>query len=88
MSEEAAEDGIADLLSVDVAIELHAARNLYRRAIQLASGLRQSAVYDCIYLALAEAQDGELWTADERFYRAASPQFSSVRWLGEANVPN
>ena len=50
--------------------------------------MRQPAVYDSIYLALAEALDGELWTADERFYRAASPQFSNVRWLGEANVPS
>ena len=88
MSEAAAEDGIAELLSVELAIELHAAPNLYRRALQLATDLRQSAVYDCIYLALAEGLSGELWTADERFYRAASLQFSNVRWLGEANVPS
>lgn len=34
------------------------------------------------YLALAEALDCELWTADERFYRAASSGHTRVRWIG------
>ena len=88
LSAAAAEDSIEGLQSVDLAIELHADPYLHRRALQIARDLRQSAVYDCIYLALAEAQDGQLWTADERFYRAASLQFSNVRWLGEADVPS
>ena len=62
-------------------IELREPAGLHRRAIELASRLRQAAVYDAHYLALGEALDCELWTADERFYRAASP-FFAVRWLG------
>ena len=88
MSVEQAGDGVEEMLSPRLAIELHAPTDLYRRALNLTSQLSQSAVYDCIYLALAEGLNGQLWTADERFYRAASLQFSNVRWLGEANVPS
>ncbi|MCY4625929.1 MAG: type II toxin-antitoxin system VapC family toxin [Chloroflexi bacterium] len=77
-----------DLLSPELRLELHAPPGIHQRGMALARQLRQPAVYDCIYLALAEALDGELWTADERFYRAASLQFSNVRWLGEADVLN
>ena len=64
-------------------IELREPAGLHRRAKELASRLSQDSVYDAHYLALAETLDCELWTADERFYRAASPSFRLVRWLGE-----
>lgn len=88
MTELAAADGIAELLSSELAIELISALPLYRRAFQMASSTRQSAIYDSLYLALAEALGGELWTADVRFYRVASAEFSNVRWLREADVLN
>ena len=43
--------------------------------------------YDAHYLALAESFGCELWTAAERFYRAASPSIDNVRWLGEFVAP-
>ena len=64
-------------------IELHDTPNLHGRALELASQLRQGAAYDAHYLALAEALDCELWTADERFSRAASAISDKVRWIGE-----
>lgn len=64
-------------------IELREPAGLHRRAMELAARLNQDSVYDAHYLALAETMDCELWTADERFYRAASPSFKIVRWLGE-----
>lgn len=39
------------------------------RALELAIAL-QHPVYDCVYLALAEANDDKLLTADERFVKA------------------
>lgn len=42
---------------------------LIARALQLAIALGQP-IYDCIYLALAEAEDDSLLTADARFIRA------------------
>ena len=68
-------------------LELHHPPGLHVRALQLASQLNQGAAYDAHYLALAETVGCELWTADERFYRAASPSINNVRWIGEFNAP-
>ena len=68
-------------------LELHQPPDLHVRALQLASLLKQNAAYDAHYLALAENFGCELWTADERFYRAASPSIDNVRWLGEFVAP-
>ena len=56
---------------------------LHSKALQLAAILDQPAVYDSHYLALAEIMDCDLWTADERFYRAVFREFPRVRWIGE-----
>ena len=68
-------------------LELHQPPDLHVRALQLASLLKQNAAYDAHYLALAESFVCELWTADERFYRSASPSIDNVRWLGEFVAP-
>ncbi len=83
-----AEARVESVLSPSLAIELYDSSSLHRRAVELASRLHQPAVYDCIYLALAETLNGELWTADRTFFRAASSEFSNVRWLSEANAPS
>ena len=57
---------------------------LHTRALELADHLRLPAVYDSHYLALAEIIDCEMWTADERFYRAAAARFPRVHWIGES----
>ena len=59
---------------------------VHRRALELASELGQGAAYDSHYLALAEALDCEYWTADERFWRAASTTFDAVHGLGEVQA--
>jgi predicted nucleic acid-binding protein len=79
---EAAADLIRGLLTSQV--DLHETPDLHGRALDLASALKQGAAYDAHYLALAERLDCELWTADERFFRAASTASSNVRWLNEA----
>lgn len=66
-----------------VGVVLHEMPYLHRRALELAIQLGQGAVYDAHYLALAESLDCELWTADQRLYRAASPSVDGVRWIGE-----
>ena len=49
-----------------------------------AGRLGQSKAYDGFYFALTEQVAGELWTADERFAKAASQiGVCWVRWLGE-----
>ena len=64
-------------------LEFHHAISFYPRALALASELGQGAVYDSVYLALAESLDCELWTADARFHRAARARYEYVRLLGE-----
>lgn len=52
------------------------------RATEIALNLNQSRPYDALYAALAEQYACELWTADERFYNAASSAYPWVRWIG------
>ena len=78
---EAASQRMESLLSSG--LELLQPPHLYGRALELAGQLRQGATYDAHYMALAETLGCELWTADEKFYRVASPVARSVRWIGE-----
>jgi predicted nucleic acid-binding protein len=48
-------------------LQRHADERLFPAAYELALDTRQS-LYDCLYLALAEAVDGRLITADRKFY--------------------
>lgn len=78
---EGAADRIGRLLASR--LELHETPDLHGKALDLASALKQGAAYDAHYLALAETLGCELWTADERFFRAARAVSSDVRWIGE-----
>ncbi len=64
-------------------IELREDPALLRRTLELSNQLRQGAVYDSYYLALAESLGCQLWTADERFFRAAAPVAPIVHRLRE-----
>ncbi len=81
MSEPEAVSLVGVLLSSG--IELRDPPEIYVRALELASMLRQRAAYDSHYLALAEFLGCEFWTADRRFYRAASAAAGNVRWIGD-----
>ena len=65
-------------------LELHQPAHLYSRALELASQFGLGATYDAHYLALAETLGCDMWTADEKFFRAASPVVRGVRWIGES----
>ena len=64
-------------------VELRETPRLHSRALELADRLQQGAVYDAHYLALAESLSCELWTADVRFFRAASSGPVNVKWIGD-----
>ena len=66
---------------MDSGVELREPAGLHTRAIELASQLGQSAAYDAHYLALAEMIDCELWTADQRYYRAVRSAHPRARLL-------
>ena len=72
----------------NVRVEFRNPPNVHAGALRIADRLGQGAVYDSVYLALAERLDCELWTADRRFYRAAGGAFPDrIRWLSEFNAP-
>ena len=79
-------DLMQDLMSLGVTF--HASPNLHSRALAFASQLKQGAAYDAHYLALAESLGCEIWTADQRFYRAASSGVDNLRWIGEVELPD
>lgn len=52
------------------------------RALELAVQFALKATYDAHYLALAEREGCELWTADERLWNAVKDRLQWVRWVG------
>ena len=74
----------ADVLGalVDI-VAISEPEGLYGRALTLANQTQQGSTYDSLYLALAEHEECEMWTADRRFVRAVQQQFPRVRWLVE-----
>ena len=56
---------------------------LYSRALTLAGELGLGSTYDALYLALAESEGCEMWTADQRLVRSAQPRFPQVRGVTE-----
>jgi predicted nucleic acid-binding protein len=60
---------------------LHPTPPLLLRAMAVAIALRR-AVYDCIYIALAEAEGCELVTADEQFARGLRAAYPFIVSLG------
>ena len=56
---------------------------LYSRALALARDLSLGSTYDALYVALAELEGCEVWTADRRLVRSTQARFPQVRWVGE-----
>jgi predicted nucleic acid-binding protein len=65
-------------------IDLVDTRPLVERALHLAHELKHP-VYDCLYLATAEAVDGLVVTADRRFFDqcSSSIQRGRISWLAD-----
>lgn len=55
---------------------------LSTRAIELANQFGLPATYDAYYLALAEREGCELWTADKRFWNSIQGKLDWVHWIG------
>ena len=73
-------DALGTLLT---AISIHEPEMLYVNALSIAQSIDVRAAYDPLYLALAEAERCDLWTADKRFVEAVGYSSKRVRWLGE-----
>lgn len=71
------------LYAVGLALDPAGNAALSVAAIQLAQQLGLGPAYDTQFLALAEHEDCEYWTADQRFWTTARTLHPRVRWLGE-----
>ena len=64
-------------------VEVVTASGLHQRAWKLAHHFHRPTAYDAHYLALAEMERCEFWTADERLYNSVKDGFPLIHWLGE-----
>lgn len=81
ISAPAGEEAFRAFLAQD--IELVHPSGYEERAWELAQRFSRPTAYDAFYLAVAEAADCELWTADGRLYRAVRDSLPWVRLLSE-----
>jgi len=77
---------IGEVLSLNVRC-LSPTANLHERALRWADRLGHSKAYDAQYLALAEQEGIELWTADRRLANSAQQVGAHwVHWIGEVET--
>ncbi len=55
----------------------------HARVMEFASELGLSNIREAYYLALAEHENCQCWTADERLWRVAGDALPWLKWLGE-----
>jgi predicted nucleic acid-binding protein len=78
---ERAKSALEDIMLIGMEFDIPQDYRLGRRAIELAHKFGIKATYDSHYLALAEREGCELWTADTKMWRAVKGELNWVRWL-------
>lgn len=63
-------------------VRLVSASRMNRRIFEIANTINESA-WDAAYIAVAETEDCDFWTADKDLARKAKPHFPFVKLLGE-----
>ena len=58
---------------------------MHIRALEVAGELNLTATYDALYMALAEAEVCEFWTADLKFVRSVRHRYTHVRGITEVS---
>jgi|TARA_B100000315_G_C14284686_1_gene454640 predicted nucleic acid-binding protein len=67
----------------ELGVKIISPPELPRVAWELAKEYHQPRTYDMQYLAVAELEDCELWTADSRLANSLKGKARRVRWLGD-----
>lgn len=80
----AADVAFQEFLEYAQDVQLLMPPTLHQRAWEIAKQLGQGQVYDSYYVALAEILDCELWTADDKLYRAALGVYPKVKHIHHA----
>jgi predicted nucleic acid-binding protein len=66
-----------------IKVRLSHRRGIFPLAWRLAHQFNQPRAYDTAYLALAQLNRCDFWTADEKLYNAVRHQFAWVKWIGQ-----
>jgi predicted nucleic acid-binding protein len=67
-------------------VRLSHRRGIFPLAWTLAQQFNRPTAYDTTYLALAQLNRCDFWTADEKLYNAVKDELAWVRWVGEVTV--
>ncbi len=80
---ERAREALAKILDMGLLLDSSQASDIGKRSIELASQFHLPATYDAHYLALAQREGCELWTADTRLWKAVHNYLPWVHNLSE-----
>lgn len=67
-----------------IPVRLSHRKGIFPLAWQLAKQFNRPRAYDTAYLALAQLNHCDFWTADEKLYNAVKDKLSWVKWIGNA----
>jgi predicted nucleic acid-binding protein len=70
-------------ICLDIPIRVIDGAGVYRKAWNLAKEYNLPRTYDMQYLAVAELEDCEFWTADRKLVDSLKGKDERVRWVGE-----
>ena len=70
-------------LFIGVNLRFSEYEDISMQAMKIAHQFHLPASYDAHYLALAEQQNCEYWTADTRLWNTVKGRLSWIRWLGD-----
>jgi len=75
-----------DAIFVEDIIDLHPSANYMERAFDLANNIQHNAIYDCVYLAMAESFHCNFITADHKLIKNANKNSTSSNLRFIANL--
>jgi predicted nucleic acid-binding protein len=80
------EEAFARFLRIQIQLESHP--GIFPHAWRIANELNLARAYDASYLAVAQANQCDFWTADQKLYNAVHAKLPWVRWLGNFGQPS
>lgn len=78
-----AEQGLIDLFFTGILLKFFLYEDVSSHAMELAHRFKLPATYDAHYLALAQRENCQYWTADTRLWNAVKGKLSWVRWFSD-----
>jgi predicted nucleic acid-binding protein len=85
---ERAKEALTEISLTEIEFDFASDFALSTRAIELANHFSLPATYDSHYLALAEREGCELWTADLRMWNSVKGKLDWLRRLGDYPTPS